>query len=76
MCRLLGVVAAGAAPITDLVPEELPRLEALSAEHSHGWGVASAADHPHPEPRPGRPLRGRVDHPVSSLRPSYLRPAM
>ena len=30
MCRLLGVVAAQAAPIVELVPDELPRLEALA----------------------------------------------
>lgn len=40
MCRLLGVVAAGPAPIAELVPGELPRLEALADTHSHGWGVA------------------------------------
>lgn len=43
MCRLLGVVAATAAPIADLVPAELPRLEALSEVHSHGWGVADSS---------------------------------
>jgi predicted glutamine amidotransferase len=43
MCRLLGVVAATVAPIGDLVPDELRRLEALSAVHPHGWGVASVA---------------------------------
>jgi predicted glutamine amidotransferase len=42
MCRLLGVVAAAPARIPDLVPDELPRLEALSAIHPHGWGVAWA----------------------------------
>jgi predicted glutamine amidotransferase len=44
MCRLLGVVAAQAAPIVELVPDELPRLEALADVHPHGWGVASAGE--------------------------------
>lgn len=43
MCRLLGVVAAKTAPIADLVPAELPRLEALAGAHSHGWGIARIA---------------------------------
>lgn len=41
MCRLLGVVATAPAPIAQLVPDELPRFEALSTIHAHGWGVAS-----------------------------------
>jgi predicted glutamine amidotransferase len=40
MCRLLGVVAARSAPIADLIPDELCRLEALADVHSHGWGIA------------------------------------
>jgi predicted glutamine amidotransferase len=44
MCRLLGVVAAVPALIEELVPEELGRLEALSAEHPDGWGIASVTD--------------------------------
>jgi predicted glutamine amidotransferase len=40
MCRLLGVVAATSAPIDELVPAELPRLERLAEVHPHGWGVA------------------------------------
>jgi predicted glutamine amidotransferase len=43
MCRLLGVVAATSAPIVDLVPEQLPRFEALADIHAHGWGVARVA---------------------------------
>jgi predicted glutamine amidotransferase len=43
MCRLLGVVAATAAPIADLVPDELARFEGLSALHRDGWGVAHVA---------------------------------
>ncbi len=44
MCRLLGVVASSSAPIDQLVPDELPRLEALAAVHPHGWGIARAGD--------------------------------
>jgi len=45
MCRLLGVVAATAAPIADLVPDALARFEALSAVHGDGWGVAHVVPH-------------------------------
>lgn len=44
MCRLLGVVAADAGPIADLVPDELPRFEALAEVHPHGWGIASTGE--------------------------------
>ena len=47
-----------------------PHREAV---HRADEGVAPAADHPHPEPRPGRPVRGRIDHrilPVPALVPT------
>lgn len=44
MCRLLGVVATTPAPIEDMVPDELPRLERLAAIHPHGWGVAHVTE--------------------------------
>lgn len=40
MCRLLGVVAATPAPLTDLLAEELTPFTGLSAEHDDGWGLA------------------------------------
>src|SRR5699024_380554 len=41
MCRLLGVVAHGTRPLTEIVPDELPLFTALSERHKDGWGVAS-----------------------------------
>ena len=40
MCRLLGVVAATSAPLTESLAAELPPFTALSAEHGDGWGLA------------------------------------
>lgn len=44
MCRLLGIVSTNRRPLADLLPDSLPRFEALSAEHADGWGIGWVDD--------------------------------
>lgn len=66
MCRLLGVVSRGGAPLPEIVPTELPLFTALSERHKDGWGVVwypdgSGADGGD-DPAPLRPvLRRGID---------------
>lgn len=71
MCRLLGVVAHGTRPLTEIVPDELPLFTALSERHKDGWGVAS---HPSGTGADGgdepAPLRPRVRRGTDAARAS------
>jgi predicted glutamine amidotransferase len=40
MCRLLGVVSRDAAPLTEMLADDLPPFAALSSIHCDGWGMA------------------------------------
>ncbi|MFE5302402.1 class II glutamine amidotransferase [Streptomyces sp. NPDC056632] len=59
MCRLLGVVAAEAAPVSELLADQLGPFLALAGEHRDGWGLALQA--PNGSIRRVRGL-GRADH--------------
>lgn len=41
MCRLLGVVAREAAPLSELLADDLDPFLAMACEHADGWGIAS-----------------------------------
>src|SRR5699024_3314479 len=71
MCRLLVVIKHETRPLTEIDPDELPLLTALSERHKDGWGVAS---HPSGTGADGgaepAPLRPRVRRGTDAARAS------
>jgi len=69
MCRLLGVVAAQPAALSELLAAELEPFAGLACEHADGWGISYVNPH-------GRNPRGRViteKEPVAALESSAFR---
>src|ERR1700722_5524182 len=64
MCRLLGVVAAKPAALSELLATELKPFAGLSCEHADGWGISYIDPH-------GQVITTK--EPMSALRSSVFR---